>query len=313
MDNQNTDHIDAIASLARKALGDKVETIKLAREGDIPVLLLDEGRKYVDVAPLIKAFEKTQNSPFRRRGTYRAADVDSFVRWADANTEDEVPVFAEGAEKLSDWKQPKLALVILGNYSKRDAAGWHDFGARYDFAVSEQWKVWTGNHEKSMSQGDFAEFIEDRLYDLSSPQSKETLSEAVTRFIEHTGGDKGASPGKIVELSRGLKVTANAQLDTQVNIATGEATLNYHEEHQGTGGRPIKVPKLFYIRVPVFFGLEPVLVGVRLRYRVNGGAVSWFYSLFAPEVVISTEFEAACEQVRKAGREVYLGAPDKPD
>lgn len=310
---QNANQVDAIAQLARKAIGDCVETVRIARAGaDVPILIVDRDREVVDVKDLIVNFEKTQSEPFRRRGWYRAADVRSFLTWLDANTGADAPVFAEGAERLSDWKSPKLTLVGIGNYSQCDGAlGWHDFGARLDFTVSEQWRVWSAGHEKPFSQADFAEFVESRIYDLSHPHPKETLSEAVTRFIENSGGDRGATPGKIVELSRGLRLTANSKLETQLNTSSGETTLNYSEEHVGSGGRPIKVPQLFYIRIPVFFGQGAALIGVRLRYRLAAGAITWSYSLFAPETVVSEQFASACLEVEEK-RQLYLGSPDIP-
>jgi hypothetical protein len=292
----------------------KAERFDIPTASDkVPVLVFPKDREACGVDRFLKEYERTQPAPYRRRGTYTAASVDSLLAWMTANTPAESPVFGSGIENLGgEWRKPKLSLIGIGNYSDLLDAEWHDLRCVYSFPVSDAWNVWATAHGNFMSQADFAEFIEARIYDLSAPVARETLSEAVTRFIEHTGGDKGTTPTKVVELSRGLKLMSAAKIDAKLNLSSGETTLSYTEEHTGAGGRPINVPQLFYIRIPVFFGQPSVLIGVRLRYRTVGTGVSWCVSLFAPELIVSEQFDAACEAVRKAKRTVYLGSPDTP-
>ena len=223
-------------------------------------------------------------------------------------------------------EETKLALLGIGNYSSEHRSeadsnaeahlGWHDFGARYDFPATEAWTTWAAGHGAWLKQGEFAEFIETRLYDLSSPNRGEELSEAITRFLGVIGGDdknnKVATPSKLFELSRGLKITSEAKIEQRLDRNSGETTLVYAEEHSGPGGHPIKVPKMFYIRIPVFFGQAPALIGAILRYRVAGAGIVWSYELFAPDVVVKEQFEIACKAVTAANRTLYLGSePDK--
>lgn len=283
----------------------------------VPIIELGEGRGLKGVADLIQAHEKTQPQPYRRRGIYDAADVKSLLAWMSANTEESSPVFGVGAEMLgTNWKAPQLALLGIGNYAPKGGAAWHDFGARYNFPVAEAFKLWASKHGEWFEQAEFAEFIESRLYDLTSPLSDETLSEAVTRFLELIGSDaannKVATPSRLFELSRGLALTATTKMEQKVNLQSGEATLVYAEEHSGAGGNPIKVPSMFYIRVPVFFGQPATLIGALLRYRAKGGTVKWSYELFAPDLIVKEQFEVACTAVKSAGRTFYLGTPDKP-
>lgn len=268
------------------------------------------------ITALIDAHEKTLPSPTRRRGTYQAADVVSLIAWLTANAPG-APVFAEGLEKITGaWRKPGLALIGIGNYSGKSSADWHDFSGRYDFPVSEAWIAWAGVHAVWKKQGEFAEFIEDRLYDLSQPKSNEKLSEQVERFLEHTKAEgKGsgwATPSALVELSRGLKLTVNSEVEQKVNLQSGEVTLAYSEEHKGQGGRPVKVPAMFFIRIPVFFGTPDVLIGVRLRYRKDGPQVQFQATLFAPDLIVEAAFMQVCGEIRTAKFPLYLGSPDRP-
>jgi uncharacterized protein YfdQ (DUF2303 family) len=266
-------------------------------------------------AGLVDEFERTQAAPYRRRGIYVAANVDSLLRWMSAHCSADAPVFGQGAEKIAEnWADPKLAFIGIGNYSDGEKPAWHDYGVRYDFPVTLAWKAWCKMNGAWLDQAKFAEFVEEHLYEFSEPYRNEALSEAVTRMIEALGG-KGtvASPSQIYDLARGIKLTVEEKVEVALDRASGEQTLRFSEEHSGAGGRPVKVPKFFYIRIPIFFGEEPMLVPAMLRYRnAGGGSVVWQYQLHAPDLVVRDAFETSCEIVRKGPRTLYLGTPDKP-
>lgn len=298
--------------------GTEIETIKRDRpENDVPFVIIDKGRQKISAAELVQEFEKTQPAPYRRSGIYMAASVASLLKWMDEHTPTNAPVFGVGLEKLNgEWRNPKLSLIGIGNYSNADKAEWHDFYTRYNFPVSYPWTIWAAGHSdddkpKWLDQGEFAEFIENRIHELSSPARNEDLSEAVTRFLEASGKKDAATPAEMFKISRELKLLSDEKIETKLDLQSGETRLQYSAEHTGPGGHPVKIPSLFYIRIPVFFGQEPVLIGVKLRYRAAGGQVRWCYSLFAPDIVVADEFEKACDDVSKTQRPLYLGQPDK--
>lgn len=311
-------NLNELVDMARRATQSEVQTIKRDRDGDVPVLIIDKAKTTVAADQILSAFERTQGSPYRRRGTYLAADVPSFLDWMAHNAPEESPVFGAGLEALGgEWRKPKLALIGIANYSDKKNGAWHDLRARYEFTVSDSWTVWAAHHSEPdkpdwFDQGEFAEFVEERIYDITTPLRNERLSEAVTRFLEANKGADHASPSDLFKLSRDLKVRVDQRVEAKLNTQSGEAELQYTEEHTAAGGRPLKVPALFYVRIPVFFGQEPVLIGVKLRYRVAGGKVVWAYSLFAPDMIVADEFKKACDVVRKAPWQVYLGTPDSP-
>lgn len=313
MQLENT-NMQPLAALARKALGTEIEIIKTDRDKDVPFVVIDEGRKLVDAASLVRAFEVTQPTPYRRRGTYVAADIASLLRWMNTHCAEDAPVFAQGAERLaSEWATPKLSLAGLGNYSSHAAVAWHDFGVRYDFPVTKAWNAWCAKSGEWLRQADFSEFVEAHLYEFSEPAKGEALGEAVTRMIEALGGTKMVgTPGKMYEVANGVKITATEKVEVALDRSTGEAALKFTEEHTGTGGRPVSIPKFFYIRVPIFFGEAPTLVGALLRYRnAGGGNVNWSYELFAPDLTVKAAFDKACAAV-SGERVLFMGSPDMP-
>jgi hypothetical protein len=316
MDTNLNQALSGLLERFRREAGTEVETITRERAGDVPFIVIDNGRKLISATDVVEQYERTQPRPYRRKGVYAAASVDSLLRWMQRHTEDESPVFGVGVERLNgEWRNPKLALVGIGNYSNGADARWHDFQGRYDFPVSAAWQVWASGHSDEdkpnwFGQADFAELIERRIHDLSEPARGETLSEAVTRFLEASGKKDHASPSEMFKMSRDLKIMSDEKIEARIDLQSGEARMQYSQEHTGAGGRPLKIPALFYIRIPVFFGQAPVLIGVKLRYRSGGGQVSWCYSLFAPDLVVADEFEKACDAVRRSSHPLYLGSPD---
>lgn len=291
----------------------KPSLFSVYRSGTAPVLVTPNGFNVHNLQSHLDACARAQSNPERRKGTYMAADVNSLLMWMSRNCSQEAPVFAAGAENLaSEWGSPNLKLIGVGNYSNEGRPAWHDFGCEYRFPVTAAWTAWSDASGNWMSQADFSEFVEAHLYEFSEPKAKEVLSEAVTRMIEALGGTSHvATPKKMFEVSNGIKIMVSEQVEVELDRATGESTLKFSETHTGKGGRPVAIPKFFYIRIPIFFGEESSLVGALLRYRnAGGGRVTWSYELFAPDLVVKDAFDKACEIVRKQ-RTLYMGSPDK--
>lgn len=279
------------------------------------ILVAPAGFQEIAVHRAVSAFDLAQPQPARRKGYYIAADIASLIAWMEAHCTTIAPVFATGAENLAElWREPKLAFVGIGNYSDGFEAAWHDFGVQYKFPVTKAWTEWTASSNEWMSQSLFSEFVEKHLYEFSAPKENEQLNEAVTRMIEALGGHKQvASPSKMYELSNGIKITVAEQVEVQLDRASGEAVMKFTETHAGKGGRPVAIPKFFYIRLPIFFGEEPILIGALLRYRnQGGGSVMWSYELFAPDLIVKDAFEKACTVIRSFNRTLYMGSPDTP-
>src|SRR3546814_6529806 len=84
--------------------------------------------------------------------------------------------------------------------------------ADYAFPLSEEWQAWHGADGKKMDMGEFAQFLEDRIVDVEAFTPMDDLSQHTREFIGATGA-KIATPSKLVELSRGLKIYENSVVD----------------------------------------------------------------------------------------------------
>lgn len=132
-----------------------------------------------------------------------------------------------------------------------------------------------------MEQKEFAWFLEDRVAELASPTDHERVT------LEDQFATTLATPAQVVELSRGLKVNVDTQVKVSTVLQTGEGQIAWEETHNGTDGKPIKVPGMFILYIAPFFMGEKVRVPVRLRYRPKDGKMIWFYQIYRPDIAIT--------------------------
>lgn len=295
----------------------KTERFEL-KPGDVSAFIVPKDRSVFHAVDIIKAYEKVALAPLRRRGVHRAASIESLIAWLDANAPDYSPVFATGPEIGVAWREPKFAFIGIGNYSDLNAdeakAAWHDFRGEYHFPVSAQWKAWAEKHDVWQAQEAFSNFLDDHIHELTWPKEGEVLSEAVTRFLEATAlenrSPRAATASEIYRLARELEANVDTKFTSKLNVQTGERTFIQSTENKGPGGQPLSVPNMFYIRFAPFVGGPEKLIGVRLRYKIEGGDLKFKTLLFAPDMIVREVFDAGVEELVAAGRTVYLGTPD---
>jgi len=71
-------------------------------------------------------------------------------------------------------------------------------------------------------------------------------------------------------------------------LQTGAAQIVFEEEHRDANGNVLKVPGLFLLSIAPFFMGEKARIPVRLRYRVAGGKIIWFYQICRPDLAVTT-------------------------
>ena len=174
----------------------------------------------------------------------------------------------------------------------------------YAFPLAKEWLFWNGVDGKAQGQGDFAFLIEDRIADL-------VTASKVENDLAAQMGTKTASPAEMLTLSKGLQVRVDQTMKEVLDIGTGEASIVYEENHKGENGKPLKVPGLFTIQIPVFHGDAPVRVPVRLRYRKVEQKVVWFMALYRPDLVLLDKVKAVAIQARDdTGLPLFFGSPE---
>jgi len=301
MDNEG---VKEIADIAReRELGCFGLVEPSVREKPIPLALVRDQNGGINVTGIKSLLDPWREFPERRAGTAKLLTLDSFVAFVNRHKDDGSVVFGDfsGAPKL---------IVVLDYHALDGAARHGKHRAEYAFPLSDEWKGWmaknsTGDRPVKFDQHDFAMFLEDRVADLSSPLDQERTD------YEPLFGTKFAAPSELLTLSRGLELNVSSKIKDVRNLQSGEVQLVFDEVHEDGKGKPLKVPGLFVAQIPLFVDGEKVRIIARLRYRKDGGSVSWFYQLYRPELIIRERLVADLAQVGEAtGCPAFEGTPE---
>lgn len=303
-DNLIPDHgggIDAIIKLANKARTSTLISVETNGLGDglpaeVPLLFNQETGTVRAVSEQIEAYRQ---NPKRRQGVARLTTLQSFIDFANRHKDDGSVIFGK-----TTWPEPHLIAVI--NYHNidntprhRDHAGW------YQFPVTDELKAWIDGNNSLMEQAEFAAFLEDHAAELSAPFDAER-SEYERLFKE-----RFATPNELIDLSRHLEVFVGAKVKRGERLSTGERTVEFTEEHLNGAGEKVEIPGVFMLAVPAWLDGEPVRIPARLRYRIAGGTIKWFYSLYRWEAALRERIQGdLAEAGKQTGLPVFEGAPE---
>lgn len=255
------------------------------------------------VDDLSRAAESWRVHPARRKGTATVNTLQSLINLVNRHKTPDSVVFC-----ATSWPNPSITAVI--NYHERDAingkAQFGDHRINYPFPVTEEFKAWADQDGKAMKQAEFAAFIEERVAELAQATSDEE------REFGQTFQTKMANPGEMLALSRGLEVHVAGTVKQNVRLQSGEGQIVFEEEHRDSNNQPVVVPGLFMISVPAFLDGEPVRLPARLRYRVAGGSIAWFYQLYRWKELLRERVLGDVQKVEDdTALPVYEGSPER--
>jgi len=256
-------------------------------------------------------FDGARDNPRFRRGTASMTSLDSFIAHVNRFGDFDSAVFADDSRTA-----PKLTAVL--DYHRADEGGEHgDYRhgkhrTAFAFPLSDEWKAWIKANSVVMNMGQFALFLEDRIGDIAI--AGDEFPEDVTRFVNVNGGvDSIADFATLVELSRGLKVYEQAQVEEATNLASGEGHIRFSVEHETrnrTGGT-VKVPTMFFIAIPIFNKGPFYRIGARLRYRKTAEGVKFWFDLYRADRSFDHAFAEAVQRVdAETPASVFFGAPE---
>ncbi len=297
--------LTAAASSEAAAVADIVHEhikAKLLAVGDEKVLILPRGLRAHSIKPFIDEY---RTAPERRTGTAQLGDLASFIAHTERFSDEHSALFAS-----PNPKAPSLTAVL--DYHEKTDKGAPRFGQHrgvYAFPLSDEWIAWTAQNGKPMDQRRFAEFLEDRIVDILSVASGEAgkLAQGLADAIQVAF----APAGRLLDISRGLSIKVNAKVTSAQNLATGEVQISYVTTHDDGDVPGVKVPGAFLIGIPVFRNGDGFQIPVRLRYRLNDGALTWYYELHGADRIFDAAFREACDKASHAtGLPLYVGTPE---
>lgn len=324
----------AVARVMKENL--QPSTIEVTHDGiETELLVVPRG---CEVQSPKKFVDELRDRPRHREGTARFFEMESFIVHANRFKDADSALFAKADEpsltSVLDYHHantfPNAKPVGAGEIVREGATfssrpspdellamakdavhGEPRFGKHrgvYTFPVSDEWDAWKDQDDEWMDQAKFAAFIEERIVDVTDP--KDAFGSA--RELQEALGDVPfAGPSTLLTLANGLYVHVNSRVANKVQRATGETQMMFETSHTDEAGEPLKVPRAFMIKVPVFKHGTLYRLGVRLNYRIQGAQVVWSYKLHAADRAFNDAFRESCEHAHETtGLPLFYGAPE---
>lgn len=262
-----------------------IETTAAVREKSVPIAAVPVGAGKIELQSVKALLDQWRTAPERRRGVARANTIESLIALTLRHKDDDSVIFAD-----VDAVAPSI--VSIFDYHKMDGAP--RFGAHraaYLFPLSVEWKAWKKSDGVSMSQSDWAFFIEEHVAELAAPDSPERVQ------YEALFGTKIGTPAELIGLSRGLQVTVESKIRDFRTLQSGEVEVSYEEVHKDGRGEKLVVPGLFMLNIPLFVDAGPTRIIARLRYRKVNNSLTWHYQLYRADVAMREAMRASAEGV----------------
>lgn len=309
-----------------RRLGNHADIAPADPKDEFPHLItVPEGRRVEDLTAAHRAVLE-YFKPLRRRGTAELADLDSFIAWANRFKGATSALFAN-----PDMTKPALTCIAdyhaAGPVELPENHGTGDPTARhcahrgvYRFPLSDEWKRWAAISGNPLEKDEMGEFIEANARDFMDPTPAvlkgdpdddnadwENRLIAMARQIEGRFGQLG----QLLQMSRRFQVFETSDLTVSTNRDTGEAQIQFLNEHKDADGAPLRVPNLVIIAIPVFQGGALYRMAVRFRYRKAGPAVKFTFSIYNPERAFDAALREALDAAEK-GTELplFVGTPE---
>lgn len=297
----DTHAIELVKSLAVEAANVSVIPIVTKGLGSglpevVPVLVDRKNQRPVSLKSMMEEFRL---APVRREGTATVTTLASFIALIDRHKDEESAIFGETA-----WPDPKLTAVL--NYDSEGVpARFGDHRIVYEFPLTDEFKAWIDSNAKPMPQDVFAYFIEEHAAELAAPMDAERGE------YERLFGETFATPSELLMLSRHLEVHVNAKAKQGIRLQTGERQVEFVEEHVNSKGEAVTIPGIFMVSVPAFVDGDSVRIPARLRYRISGGEIKWFYQLYRWQFFLREQVQHDLRDAAdKTGLPAFEGQPE---
>ncbi|APT31902.1 hypothetical protein MCBMB27_02611 [Methylobacterium phyllosphaerae] len=295
--------ITAIAELTKA--GQKAEIVLIDTSGlghglpeKVPVLM--KPGTYESATGIKPLLEQYRTGPERRKGVATVTTLAAFIDLVNRHKDAGSVIFAK-----TDWPKPALTAVI-DYHDDKNAPRHGEHRVHYAFPVTVEFQAWIDGNGQKMEQAVFAQFLEDHAAELSSPFDAEVVE--FERLFKATF----AAPNELIDLSRSLEIHVGQSVKNSVRLSSGEGEITFAEEHTNRSGEKIAVPGIFMVQLRAFRDGGPVRIPVRLRYRVQGGAIVWSYQLYRWEDELQNRVSQDLAQAGEATElPTFEGQPER--
>lgn len=252
-------------------------------QGDYFHAVVPQGYKLEDIS---KAVEKMQECPRRKSGTVQLKDLDSLLLYCADQAKAET---SDGAALGYIYADPDARKITAVFNDQRLGQGWRDHRAEYKAEYTPEFTKWIERNKHQFDQTAFAEFIEDNMADITEPAAVALLEMATT-----------------------IQAKTDINFSSAKRLQNGQVQLQYTENIDARAGAngAMEIPKDFTLGLRIFKNGQGYIVRARLKYRLHGGTIKFWYELDRVERATEDAFAGYVHTLREvSGYQVLLGTP----
>ncbi|MFF4834054.1 DUF2303 family protein [Streptomyces sp. NPDC001315] len=241
----NTDtNVQAVAALAQQAVAPK----DVEPGGIYLVATADGGVQTIDLTS-----SRYTGHLDRKTGTTTVRDAASFLTYYAKHHDD-------ASEVYSDVEALTVTAVL--NAHSADEPDFGDHRLVLGLRRTKAWTEWLALDGKLVDQDRFANFLEDQLPYLETPDAATML-----------------------EIAQSIKATTKAEFQSSSRLQSGERKFAFVEDTKASAGAKgdLAIPETFIIAVPPFEGAGAYRMTARFKYRLGGGQLALGFKLEQPE------------------------------
>lgn len=182
----------------------------------------------------------------------------------------------------ADYEKGQVSYTSVLNDHAGDDGGqeWRDHIARFTPAQSVEWKRWIANSNEVMSQLDFATFLENNMADIATVE----------------GLPSGTD---MLHMSTNLEITQDSSIKSAIRMQSGGVRISYIEDDNAETTKSMEVFSQFAIGIPVFRSGDAYQVNARLKYRLNGGKLKFWYELIRADKVMEASAKSLTAKIHE--------------
>jgi len=208
--------------------------------------------------------------PRQKVATRSVTDAASFVAYVNRHADAHTEVFAH--------TNSSRVVAIIDSHDEAGApGGWQLHRVSLDLEHSKAWLAWAAADGKLVSQGDFADFLDDRYIDVIDPD-----------------------PARMIDIATTFQAKTKVDFDSGVRLDSGDVKLTYVEETAAKAGHKgdIEIPKKIQLAMRPYVGGPTYSIWANFRYRLTGGNVLLGFKLERPENVLEAAFADIVTEIR---------------
>lgn len=166
--------------------------------------------------------------------------------------------------------------VVIDHHVDSEKPAWARHTATFKATLTPEYQAWRDIDRKHMGQVTALEFLEERSVDVIDP-----------------------SPADIMDIIMNFDALKRVTFKQSTRLHDGQRQFVYAEENEVRG--QINLPEMISLRLPVYEGMEPDVIKVRIRYRIDDGKLTFAFLINGRPKLEMTAFER-CEDALKVAR-----------